>query len=149
MSAEKKIRIRVAVAIVRDGKMLLVQHEKNGRRYWLVPGGGLEFGETIEECGKRELREEASLDVKIGDLLFTSESIPPDGHRHVLNLYYEGQVVGNGEPKIALEDAVLCDVQWVDLSDLPHLTMYPSVTNELLEAIEGRILKRSLGNRWD
>lgn len=148
MSSDRKIRIRIALAIVRDGKLLMVQHEKNDRRYWLLPGGGLEFGETITECGVRELQEEARLRVKVGDLIFASETIPPDEHRHVLNLYYEGQIVGDGEPVMG-EDPVVCDVQWIDIADLPHLKVYPAVTHELLEAIEGRIPKRSLGNRWE
>jgi hypothetical protein len=44
----KNIRIRVAGLIVKDGRLLLVAHEKNGRRYWLVPGGGVDYGEHEE-----------------------------------------------------------------------------------------------------
>lgn len=77
MTQANRIRIRVAVVIVQDGKILLCQHEKNNRRYWLIPGGGVEFGETVAEAGARELKEEAGLDVQIGDLIFVQESIPP------------------------------------------------------------------------
>lgn len=147
MSTERHIRIRVAVTIVRDSKILLVQHEKHGRRYWLLPGGGLEYGETAAECGARELMEETGLEVQVGDLFFISESIPPDGHRHVLNLYYQGMY--RGGTIVVGQDDVLRDAQWVDLADLPHLTLYPAVTREVLEALEGHIPQRSLGKRWE
>ncbi|MGC9330117.1 MAG: NUDIX domain-containing protein, partial [Candidatus Hinthialibacter sp.] len=99
------IRNRAAVIIEQEGKILLVQHEKYGRTYWLIPGGGVEYGETLTEAAQRELMEECSLDVRIGDLLFISETIPPDHHRHVINYYFEGEIVG-GEMAVN-PDAVL------------------------------------------
>ena len=39
--SDRAIRIRVGVLICRDGEVLLVRHEKGGRSYWLVPGGGV------------------------------------------------------------------------------------------------------------
>jgi len=147
MNDKKQIRNRMAVVIVEQEKILLVQHEKYGRKYWLVPGGGVEFGESLAETGRRELLEETGLEVEIGDLLFIIESIPADGHRHVINYFYTGRLRG-GELKLG-EDDVLRDVQWHLIEDLPHLVMYPDVTRELREYLEtGMIPQRSLGNRW-
>lgn len=78
--------------------------------------------------------------------MFKSRS-PPDHHRHVLNLYFQGMVRG-GEIEVGQDD-VLRDVQWIDLADLSHLTVYPAVTQEILDALEGHIPARSLGNRWE
>ena len=143
----KKIRNRVAAVIVENGKILLVQHEKYGKKYWLLPGGGVEFGETLAQAAQREVLEETGLEVTIGDLLFIIESLPPDGHRHVVNYFYMGKVIG-GDLKLG-DDDVLRDVQWHLVEDLPHLVMYPDVTRELREYLEtGLIQKRSLGNRW-
>lgn len=48
--------------IVRDGKILL-SYEKNTNVY-MSPGGGLENGETLEECCVRELREETGYEIR-------------------------------------------------------------------------------------
>lgn len=144
----KEIRIRVAVVIIEDGKILLVRHHKEGRKYWLLPGGGVDYGETLVECAKRELREEANLEVEIGDLLFINESIPPDQHRHVLNLYFRGRIVG-GSLRIG-QEAILDAIEFVDLSQLDSLALYPNVKQEI-QALDAGIKPKvlSLGNRWD
>ncbi len=49
-SSHNKTRIRVAGLIIHGENILLAEHEKGGRRYWLLPGGGMEFAETVEEA---------------------------------------------------------------------------------------------------
>ncbi|MDX9754866.1 MAG: NUDIX domain-containing protein [bacterium] len=143
-----QIRNRVAVIIVEEDKILLVQHEKHGQTYWLLPGGGVEFGETLEEAAKREMMEEANLTVEMGDLLFLSESIPPDQHRHVINYYFPATITG-GHLQVGADD-VLRDVQWHWIEDLPHLVVYPNTVNEILAWHRTQKAERlSLGNRWE
>lgn len=56
-----KERIAGRGLVIEDGKILL-SYEKNTNVY-MTPGGGLENGETLEECCVRELREEAGCEV--------------------------------------------------------------------------------------
>lgn len=58
---EKPTRSRIACrgVMIRDGRILLV-HEEN-RDHWLLPGGGLEDGETLEQCCIREMEEETGM----------------------------------------------------------------------------------------
>ena len=57
-------RIRVSAILRWKGRVLLCRHEKSGRgEYWLLPGGGVNSGESLVEGLRRELTEE----VGIGD----------------------------------------------------------------------------------
>jgi len=87
-------RIRVAPIVVRDHALLLVRHVKGDRTYWLLPGGGVDYGETLGEALLREIKEETNLDTELGELVMVNDSIPPDGHRHVVNLYFTARVTG-------------------------------------------------------
>lgn len=55
-------RVGVAVVLLRDGKLLLGQRvSAHGVGTWAPPGGYLEFGESLEACARREVREETGL----------------------------------------------------------------------------------------
>lgn len=71
----EKIRVAGRGIVVENNKILLT-HELNTGVY-MSPGGGLEEGETLEECCIRELREEAGIQVKpIKQFLRTNEYCP-------------------------------------------------------------------------
>ncbi len=57
--------------VVNDGKLLVVQMKHTGK-FWF-PGGGLDKGETLEECVKREVWEETGIQVDVGELLHFKE----------------------------------------------------------------------------
>lgn len=55
------MRIRIAAVILKDRKLLLCT--KPGAGYWWTPGGGMEKGETNQDCLSRELAEELSVEL--------------------------------------------------------------------------------------
>ena len=57
-----KTRAGSRAVIIQDGKILLSHETKSG--WWLVPGGGMEEGETPEDCCIRETEEETGFIVK-------------------------------------------------------------------------------------
>jgi 8-oxo-dGTP diphosphatase len=64
---EERPHIGVAVIVVRDKRILLGRRRNShGGGTWAFPGGHLEFGESIEDCARREVFEETGL--CIGDL---------------------------------------------------------------------------------
>lgn len=141
-------RIRVAPIILRDDAILLVRHVKGDRTYWLLPGGGVDHGESLGEALVREVKEETNLDVRLGKLVMVNDSIPPDKHRHVVNLYFTVEIVG-GELKMGA-DWNLAELKFVPLGELGTLTFYPDVREELMLAIENGFPHhaRYLGNLW-
>jgi len=49
--------------VVKNGQVLLIHRFKYGSEYWVVPGGGVEEGESLEVALKREMKEETGLDM--------------------------------------------------------------------------------------
>jgi 8-oxo-dGTP diphosphatase len=139
---------RVSVVVIDDNKILLVRHRKGNRQYWVLPGGRLEYGETFHECAVRELREETGFDVEIQDFLFLSEAIAPDRSRHIVNIYLRAKVVG-GTMRLGNEP-VLAGVDFVPLSELDHITLFPPIGKTIVESLpNGRPHGiEYLGNLW-
>ena len=55
-------RIRVSAVLGWRGQILLCRHEKPGKEYWLLPGGGVDGGESLTDALQRELSEELGID---------------------------------------------------------------------------------------
>ena len=86
-----KPTIRVAGLLVHEGRIFMVEQGRGDERYWLLPGGGVQFGETLSDALRRELQEELGLRVGVQRLLAIVESISPepDYAKHVVHLIFE------------------------------------------------------------
>jgi len=68
--------VGVGGVVIRDGRVLLIRRSKKPLKgQWSIPGGHLEWGETIAQAVARELREETGLAVRVGELLEVVERI--------------------------------------------------------------------------
>ena len=139
---------RVSVIIVNEKKeILLVQHKKANRYYWVLPGGRIEYGESFEQCGVTELKEETNLDIKFGKVVFLSEAIAPDRSRHIINIYATGEVIG-GELKVG-DEPMLADAAYKPILELEKITLYPPVADKIIKTYkEGFTKLEYLGNLW-
>ena len=68
-----EIIVRPTGILIEDGKILLVKQHVSDRRNWSLPGGRLEYGETIEHCLMREMKEETGLDIRLKELLYVCD----------------------------------------------------------------------------
>ncbi len=144
----KEIRVRVAGVLENNNEILMIAHEKKGRKYWLLPGGGVDYGETFQEALKREFKEEANLDIEVKHLLFISESIAPDSSRHIVNIFFEVEHK-NGEIKLGEED-VLSDIAYIPIENIDEYTVYPNIKMELKTYFSSHDKRtKYLGNRWE
>jgi ADP-ribose pyrophosphatase YjhB (NUDIX family) len=127
-----KIEVRAAALMVKDGKVLLVNHRKHGRSYWVLPGGHVEFGETLEQALVREMKEELALDVAVGALVIVHDFITDD--RHVVNNTFRVESQSSDfrvTPEHALKAA-----RWVPLDELPSLDLLPPMAKALRSVID-------------
>jgi len=148
-------RVRVAACLVAADRLLLVAHRKTGLRHWLLPGGGVERGETlIDACG-RELLEETGIDAIIGRLLILCETIAPEG-RHLVNLVFAArprQPAGAGDrvpPPAVPDDPAIQEARWVSREELATLAIHPPIGQAIAAAWASGFDTdvQVLGNLW-
>ncbi|MGN6284400.1 MAG: NUDIX hydrolase [Afipia sp.] len=103
-------RLAVSAAIFRDGKILLVRRARApARGVYTLPGGRVEFGETLTEAVAREIREETQLTIEIVGLAGWREALPAQaGGSHFVILPFAARWI-SGEPILNEE---LDDAQW-------------------------------------
>jgi 8-oxo-dGTP diphosphatase len=140
------LRIRVAALVVRDGKILLARHVKDGRTAYLLPGGGIEPREPAHNALVRELREEADVPCHVGQLRYVVEAIAPDGARHIVQLVFEAEI--EGEPG-ASRDLRVAGCEWHEVAELRVLPLHPDSGKEMADDFErGACSLRYLRARW-
>jgi ADP-ribose pyrophosphatase YjhB (NUDIX family) len=141
------MRVRVAGVLVHDNRLLLVQHEKDSKTYWLLPGGGVGLGERLQESLVREFTEELSLQVTVMDLLFVVETVSPRGE-HILQPTF--LVTAENIDDIHLgSDKRVVDYSFFRQDTINEVTLYPDIKEELLVFLEStRIDQRYVLKSW-
>jgi 8-oxo-dGTP pyrophosphatase MutT (NUDIX family) len=98
------------------GRVLLLRRKQTSHApgKWCLPGGKVDYGQTVEEAAARELREETSLLCTEKRFLFYQDSLPREsGAMHCINLYFE--CAWSGEVRLNPESS---EYAWVGPSEL-------------------------------
>lgn len=106
----QRVRVRACGLCWQNDQLLMVNHKGVvPGDFWAPPGGGLEFGETVNDCLQREFREETGLNITPGRYLFGCEFVRHP--LHAIELYFEvsatGGVMATGsDPELQIIEAV-------------------------------------------
>jgi 8-oxo-dGTP pyrophosphatase MutT (NUDIX family) len=117
-----------------DGRIEVVMVHRPRYDDWTFPKGKLDVGETDEEAAIREVREEASLTVRLGQELPSTTYLDKSG-KHKRVRYWAMTVADSGEPSGANE---VDEARWVDLDEARSLLTYPRDI-ELVDALAGAV----------
>jgi len=119
-----------AICINDNNEVLMVlQGKPEEEKLWSVPSGGLENGETLEECCIREVWEETGYHVevieKVHEKIGVTFNVPVQVH------YYVVKIV-RGERKIQDPDGLIYKIEWKRLDELIDLPLSFPEDYELL-----------------
>ncbi|HLZ03848.1 MAG TPA: NUDIX hydrolase [Bradyrhizobium sp.] len=123
-------QLAVSAAIFRDGKVLLLRRARSpGKGFYSLPGGRVEFGESLHEALKREVHEETGLKIDIVGLAGWREVLPGNsGGGHYMIMSFAARWVSQ-EPVLNDEHD---DFKWLTPGDFGDLRL----TGGLLEVVE-------------
>lgn len=122
----EKIGIRPAAIIIENNKLLLVKSLYGSETFYLLPGGGIELGETIEEALVRETLEETGKKIKLVKPVYLNEYInKKDKSQRVVNIFFVSKIIGQDNRKITDDEGKIKSVDWIDLNDLEKINLKP------------------------
>ena len=94
------------------------QNCKNERAHWETPGGGVEFGETLEQAARREILEEYGAEIDIIEQFPTADHLIPAEGQHWVATTFLAQFKTGQVPQI-MEPNKCDEIGWFSLGNLP------------------------------
>ena len=125
-------RIRVSAILRWKGRILLCRHEKAGKEYRLLPGGGVNSGESLVNALHRELAEEIGIEdelpvegpVAIVDSISPVQTFAP---KHVVHIMFAGDLGGRSLERVTSQDAAVRGHRLFGVGDLDGVVLHPPI----------------------
>ena len=130
MGAEPRIRVS---AILRwHDRVLLCRHEKPGKEYWLLPGGGVNSGESLVDALHRELGEEIGIDEELpveGPVAIVDSIAPVRSFaaKHVVHIIFAGDLGGRSLDAVTSQDAAVRGHSLFTVDELDGIVLHPPI----------------------
>jgi ADP-ribose pyrophosphatase YjhB (NUDIX family) len=132
--------VPAASAVVVDDEGRILLHKRTDNKYWSIPGGSMEPGESIGETAVREVREETGIEATVEKILGVYSnprhvSVYDDGEvRQQFSVCFLCRAVG-GELQTSKESS---EVRFVDLAEIEALSIHPSIRLRIQHYAENR-----------
>jgi 8-oxo-dGTP diphosphatase len=125
-------RIRVSAILRREDRILLCRHEKGDREHWLLPGGGVNSGESLVDALHRELLEEVGIadELPVEGPVAIVDSIAPQrsfAAKHVVHIIFAGDLGGRSLEQVSSRDAAVRGHRLFGVGDLDDVVLHPPI----------------------
>jgi len=126
-------RIRVSAILRWQGRVLLCRQEKPGKEYWLLPGGGVDAGETLIEALRRELREELGVEADVqfeGPVAIVDSIAPKSQHsrKHVVHIIFAADLSHRSLSDVETRDAAVKGARLFSREELADVVVHPPIS---------------------
>lgn len=115
----KPFNVRVYGLLIHENKILIIREPFAGTIIDKFPGGGLEYGEGLIDCLKREFIEELNLKIEVESHFYTQDFFLAsrfDDSEQIIMIYYK--IKANDMSKFKVIDTDIQELIWKDLSEL-------------------------------
>lgn len=143
-------RLRVCGIFIQDGRILLVKHRRFAssthfpEESWILPGGGVEYGESLKLALQREVLEETGYTCEVGRVAFIKELIFPydsakekTTHHSVTICFYgnitSGNLITGHDPEFK-DHQLIIESNWLPLTRLNDYVLYPPFLSDFLKS---------------
>lgn len=133
MSSVNQYNLRVYGIIMNaKGDVLVADERRNGVSFTKFPGGGLEIGEGLTDCLRRELKEELGIEAEVGELFYVNDFFQVSAFRdtdQLISFYYgvygyEGEITTSNHSVPLTEEGE--KFRWVPMKKLnANMMTYP------------------------
>jgi ADP-ribose pyrophosphatase YjhB (NUDIX family) len=125
-------RLRVSALLRWNDRILLCRQEKPGKEYWLLPGGGVDGGESLAEALWRELTEEIGINeaLALEGPIAVAESIAPKWtpeERHVVHIIFAADLSHRSLEDVETNDIAIRGARLFSLDDLDEIVVHPPI----------------------
>lgn len=133
------VRYSVKALIIQNNHLLVVEKLNNKGRYFVLPGGGQEFGETFCQTLKRECVEELGFSIKVINLIFVREYIGKnhdfsdmDEDVHQVEFIFSCSIKEKRINYQTERDEGQIGISWLHTESLNQHRIFPSVLKEVI-----------------
>jgi len=120
------LRVRVGGVCIENNRMLLVQLKNFGPKgyFWLPPGGGVNFGESLEEALCREFCEETGFQIFIDHFICINQVIKPP--LHAVEFFFAVKIIAGSlqigtDPELPLDKQIINRIAWLTWEEIAQL----------------------------
>jgi ADP-ribose pyrophosphatase YjhB (NUDIX family) len=129
------MRKKVLAVIIKDNKILLMRRVKNGRKFFVFPGGRIKIKENLELAVKRAIKQEFDIEIKIETFLFRLEN-KGRTEFYFLAKGYQGEPKISGEKRQIIDENNQYYLEWKNLSTLKKLSnLHPNEAKNRIEKL--------------
>ena len=129
------MKVRPAIIILQDNKILLLKYNYNGQDVYGLPGGNPDDRETLAQTLVRELQEELNIIVGVDKLAFMGEVILAEKKKSALHCVFWGRII-SGLPETNPEHTTAAGYVWLDADELDTVSMYPNVGRYIKDLVQ-------------
>lgn len=125
-------RIRVSAILRWNDRVLLCRHEKPGKEYWLLPGGGVNSGESLVDALHRELDEEVGIEDELPlegpvAIIDSISPVPSFARKHVVHIVFAGDLGGRSLEQVTSQDAAVRGHRLFGVDELDGIVLHPPI----------------------